>query len=91
MNGIEKNLPHEVAELICLKCLNRWIGVYPKETQLKDLECKCGAIGYVIKTGQTLQDIPNEKMLNDARYQNMVKMWGEKTAMQKYREFIEGE
>ena len=50
----EKNLSHEVSELICLKCLNRWIGVYPEKTQLKDIECECGAVGYVIKTGQTL-------------------------------------
>lgn len=89
MTDIEQKLPHEVSEVICLKCLNRWITVYPEETPLKDLECKCGAIGYVIKTGQTLTDVPSEKMLNDARYQNMVKMWGEKTAIQKYREFCE--
>jgi len=52
----EKNMEHEVSELICLKCLNRWIGVYPSKTPLKQLECKCGAIGYVIKTGQTLEE-----------------------------------
>lgn len=51
----EKNMEHEVSELICLKCLNRWIGVYPSKTLLKQLECKCGAIGYVIKTGQTIE------------------------------------
>ena len=50
----ESNLEHEVAELICLKCLHRWIGVYPAETDLKDLECTCGEVGFVIKTGQTL-------------------------------------
>ena len=44
--------PHEVSELICLKCLHRWIGVYPKSLLLKDIECKCGEVGYVIKTGQ---------------------------------------
>lgn len=52
---IESNMEHEVAELICLKCLDRWIGVYPATVPLKDIECKCGAIGYVIKTGQTLE------------------------------------
>lgn len=51
--NIKNNIPHEVSELICLKCLNRWIGVYPKTTRLKEMECKCGAIGYVIKTGQS--------------------------------------
>lgn len=50
----ESNLEHEVAELICLKCLRRWIGVYPAETDLKNLECTCGEVGFVIKTGQTL-------------------------------------
>ena len=50
----EANMEHEVSELICLKCLSRWIGVYPRKTLLKDIECKCGAIGYVIKTGQDI-------------------------------------
>lgn len=53
--NIESNMEHEVAELICLKCLDRWIGVYPSKTPLKQLECKCGTVGYVIKTGQTLE------------------------------------
>ena len=52
---IESNEPHEVAELICLNCMSRWIGAYPQKTLLKDLECKCGCIGKVIKTGQTLE------------------------------------
>ena len=52
----DTNKPHEVAELICLKCLHRWIGVYPVRALLKDLECQCGCVGSVIKTGQTLPD-----------------------------------
>lgn len=52
----EVNMEHEVSELICLKCLHRWIGVYPTETLLKDIECPCGEVGYVIKTGQTLEE-----------------------------------
>lgn len=51
----EKNMSHEVTELICLKCLHRWIGVYPQSVLLKEIECKCGQVGYVIKTGQTLE------------------------------------
>lgn len=51
---IENNQPHEISELICLKCYNRAIHVYPEKTLLKKLECKCGEIGYLIKTGQTL-------------------------------------
>lgn len=50
----ESNTPHEVAELICLKCYGRAIHVYLESCLLKDLECKCGEIGYLIKTGQTL-------------------------------------
>ena len=54
--NIEEYTPHEVAELICLKCNTRWIGVYPQNTLLKDIECKCGEKGLVIKTGQTLDE-----------------------------------
>ena len=50
----EEYLSHEVSEVICLKCLHRWIAVYPSRTLLKELECPCGEIGYVIKTGQTI-------------------------------------
>ena len=56
ISEIECNLPHEVAELICLKCYHRWIGVYPQSVLLKDIECKCGEVGYVIKTGQTIRE-----------------------------------
>ena len=52
--NIDDYRSHEVSELICLKCFHRWIGVYPESTLLKDLECKCGEVGYVIKTGQTV-------------------------------------
>ena len=54
LKAIEENTPHEVAELICLKCHNRAIHVYPVETLLKDLQCKCGTTRLLIKTGQTL-------------------------------------
>lgn len=62
MINIEKGLKHEVAELICLKCLNRWVGVYPEETLLKNIECKCGEVGYVIKTGQTIEEVINKTL-----------------------------
>ena len=91
MVSIEDNTVHEVAELICLKCLNRWIGVYPSELLLKDIECKCGEVGYVVKTGQTLPDVDVEKFEHDERYQNMVRMWGKKIATEKYREFVLGQ
>lgn len=85
---IEENLPHEISELICLKCFHRWIGVYPERTRLKKLECTCGEIGYVIKTGQTLPDLPREEMTNDARYQNLVRIFGEEKGTQMYREYF---
>ena len=50
------SFPHEAAELICLKCFHRWIGVYPETLLLKDIECTCGSVGFVIKTGQTIID-----------------------------------
>ena len=56
ITDIEANLPHEVAELICLNCHSRAIHVYPQSTLLKNLECKCGITGLLIQTGQTLED-----------------------------------
>ena len=47
--------PHKVSEVVCLKCLRRWISVRPEETQLKVLECPyCDGIGFVIETGEIL-------------------------------------
>ena len=47
--------PHIVQELVCLKCLHRWIGVRPQGTLLKNLECpNCKNIGFTITTGQDL-------------------------------------
>ena len=51
---IQKTRGYEVSELICLKCLNRAIHVYNMKTPLKDLECECGEVGYLIKTGQSI-------------------------------------
>jgi len=54
-NGIipfDKNVPHKVSIVICLKCLRRWVDVRPQSTRLVKLECEtCGA-GYVIETGE---------------------------------------
>ena len=53
---MDERRPHEVAELICIMCHHRWIGVYPADTPLKALQCPgCNANGAVIKTGQTLE------------------------------------
>lgn len=54
---ISANEPHLVCETVCLKCFHRWIAVYPEETLLKHIECPhCGKVGYVIKTGQDLEE-----------------------------------
>ena len=91
MTFIEENIEHEVTELICLKCLNRAIHVYPEKILLKELECKCGEIGYLIKTGQTLPDVDAKKFEHDARFQSMVRMWGKKVAIEKYKAFVLGQ
>ena len=56
----EAHTPHIVQEVVCLKCLYRWIAVRPKETKLKELKCAnlsflCGVTGFVIATGQELE------------------------------------
>jgi hypothetical protein len=56
----EEHTPHIVQEVVCLKCLYRWIAVRPKGVMLKDLKCAnlsflCGRTGYVIATGQELE------------------------------------
>lgn len=52
---LDEKLPHEVSEVICVKCATRWISVRPVGTLLKDLECiTCREAGAVIETGQDL-------------------------------------
>ena len=52
---IENGVECEAAELLCIKCYNRWIGTYPAMMHLKDAECpNCKHIGLIIKTGQTM-------------------------------------
>ena len=53
---MEKEQEQIIQECICLKCLYRWIGIRPVGTKLSDLECpNCGAIWYVIGTGEVLE------------------------------------
>lgn len=52
---LEENTPHTVSEVICLRCLHRWICVRPEKTLLKEIECpQCKYDGAVINTGQDL-------------------------------------
>ena len=54
---VEKHTPHDTAELICIKCYERWIGVWPHTTWLKDMSCPyCKQRGTIITTGQILEE-----------------------------------
>ena len=52
-----EDVPHDVAEVMCWECGERWIAAWPSETLLKDLECpECGSVGYAFLTGQTIKE-----------------------------------
>ena len=53
---IDNNIPHKVSEVICIKCLHRWIAVRPAASKLKNLECAgCHEQGYIIETGEIFE------------------------------------
>lgn len=55
--NIEDFIPHICQEVICVKCLYRWIDVRPQGTLLKQIECpRCNEIGFVIATGEEAFD-----------------------------------
>lgn len=56
MEHIEENTPHKVSEVICVRCGYRWISVRPVGTLLKDLECKNCGQGFVIETGEVMEE-----------------------------------
>lgn len=57
ISNFEDHTPHTVQEVICLKCLERWIAVFPTGVLLKHLECpECGKVGFVIATGQEISE-----------------------------------
>ncbi|MBO5629623.1 MAG: hypothetical protein J5965_11175 [Aeriscardovia sp.] len=52
----EENSPHEVAEVICLYCMNRWVSVHRQGEWLAKWKCpKCDKAGGIIYTGQPLE------------------------------------
>lgn len=52
---INDNTPHKVSEVVCLKCLYRWIAVRPTVTLLRQLQCpNCGQSGFAIETGEEI-------------------------------------
>jgi hypothetical protein len=53
---IEEGLPHKVSEVICVKCGERWIALRPTITLLKQLECPSHHVGFVIETGEIMEE-----------------------------------
>ena len=45
-----------MSEVICVKCLKRWISVRPLSIFLKQIKCPNCGVGYVIETGEYLDD-----------------------------------
>ena len=58
---IEEVIPHKVSEVICVKCMKRWIDIRPARLRLKDLECPNGHVGYIIETGEELEEIQDDQ------------------------------
>lgn len=56
ITNIEDRKQHTVSEVICIKCGNRWIACRPTVALLKDMQCPCGEKGWVIETGQYIED-----------------------------------
>ncbi len=53
---IERDEPHTVREILCVKCLSRSLSVAHYDLWLRDIECgACGEIGYCIDTGQDVK------------------------------------
>ena len=53
----DDKLPWIVSEVICIDCKRRFICGRPEELLLKNLECECGKIGYIIETGEDMSKI----------------------------------
>jgi hypothetical protein len=47
---------HKISEVVCIKCYSRWIAARPTITLLKNLECKNCSCGYVIETGEIMDE-----------------------------------
>ncbi len=52
----EGELPHMWGELMCIRCMNRYIGVWCAETPLKKLHCETCGPGFIIDTGQVFDE-----------------------------------
>lgn len=61
LNKKYEDLPHEVCELMCVRCYHRYIGVFPERILLRSMHCPaCNETGYIIKTGQTIREGDDE-------------------------------
>lgn len=55
--NLDEYRPQKVSVVVCLKCLKRWVSVRPVETTLTEIECpNCGK-GYVIETGESIENV----------------------------------
>lgn len=53
---LDENRPHKVSEVVCLKCLHRWIAMRPVGTLLKELHCPKYGWQCAIETGEEIDD-----------------------------------
>ena len=56
---MDDSFPYQISEVICISCKERFICSRPEEILLKNLECKCGAMGFIIETGEDLNKAGN--------------------------------
>ena len=54
--NLEANKPHVVREVICIKCHHRSIAVAPLNMPLRDYGCETCGPGFVIMTGQPIDE-----------------------------------
>lgn len=65
---LEKNIEYITSELICIKCYKRAIIYRPNTVLLKNIECKNCGIGFIVETGEELENIQNSR--NDCKVYN---------------------
>ena len=54
---ITKNDPTTIREIICVKCLYRFISVGHVDLLLKNMECPgCAGVGFCVDTGQEVEE-----------------------------------
>lgn len=52
---IEQRIPHTVSEVMCVRCVRRWVSVRPEAVKLKELVCPCcEQAGAAVETGERI-------------------------------------